>query len=109
MNWKVYNLPLDKKSVYDLRSSGKSLTKPGIIFRGNFFITKSGDTFFDVSNYTKGMVWINSHNLGRYWNIGPQKRLFCPESWLFEGMNEIMILDLHLTEPKPVFGMKTLE
>ncbi len=85
MNWKVYNMPLDKKSVYDLRSSGKSLTKPGIIFRGNFFITKSGDTFFDVSNYTKGIVWINSHNLGRYWNIGPQKRLYCPESWLFEG------------------------
>jgi beta-galactosidase len=109
MNWKVYNLPMDKKYIYDLRSSGRLLNKPGIFFRGNFFINRSGDTYFDFTNYTKGVVWINGHNLGRYWNIGPQIRLYCPESWLFEGPNEIMIFDLHLTEPKPVFGMKTLE
>jgi beta-galactosidase len=109
MNWKVYNLPMDKKYMYDLRSSGQINKRPGIFFRGNFFITRTGDTFFDVSNYTKGVVWINGHNLGRFWNIGPQKRLYCPESWLFDGLNEIMIFDLHTTEPKPVFGMKTQE
>jgi beta-galactosidase len=109
MNWKVYNLPMDKKYIFDLRSSGKSLNKPGIFFRGNFFIKKTGDTFFDLTNYTKGILWINGHNLGRYWNIGPQKRLYCPESWLNEGLNEILIFDLHQTEPKPVLGMKTLE
>jgi beta-galactosidase len=109
MNWKVYNLPMDKRYIYDLRSSGKTLNKPGIFFRGNFFIQKTGDTFFDLTNYTKGILWINGHNLGRYWNIGPQVRLYCPESWLIEGLNEILIFDLHLTEPKPVLGMKTLE
>ena len=109
MNWKVYNLPMDKKYIFELRSSGATQKKPGIFFRGNFFITKSGDTFFDITNYTKGIVWINGHNLGRYWNIGPQKRLYCPESWLYEGANEILIFDLHLTEPKPVLGMTTLE
>jgi beta-galactosidase len=109
MNWKVYNLPMDKKYIYDLRSSGKNLNKPGIFFRCNFFIQKTGDTFFDLTNYVKGVLWINGHNLGRYWNIGPQKRLFCPQSWLNEGLNEILIFDLHLTEPKPVLGMKTLE
>lgn len=107
MNWKVYNLPMDKKYIYDLRSSGQNLAKPGVFFRGNFFIQKAGDTFFDVTNYIKGVVWINGHNLGRYWNIGPQKRLYCPESWLNEGFNEILIFDLHLTEPKPVLGMQT--
>jgi beta-galactosidase len=109
MNWKVYNMPMDKKFIYQLRSAGRTQVKPGIFFRGNFFIQKSGDTYFDVSNYKKGIVWINGHNLGRYWDIGPQKRLYCPQSWLMEGMNEIMIFDIHLTEPKPVFGMKTLE
>jgi beta-galactosidase len=109
MNWKIYNLPMDKKYIFDLRSSGKTLNKPGIFFRGNFFIQKAGDTFFDLTNYTKGILWINGHNLGRYWKIGPQKRLYCPESWLNEGLNEILIFDLHQTEPKPVLGMKTLE
>jgi beta-galactosidase len=109
MNWKVYNLPMEKKYIYDLRSSGKSLTKPGIFYRGTFFVQKNGDTYFDLSNYSKGVVWVNGHNLGRYWNIGPQKRLYCPESWLFEGPNEILVFDLLLTEPKPILGMKTLE
>jgi beta-galactosidase len=109
MNWKVYNLPMDKKYIFDLRSSGKTHNKPGIFYRGNFFLQETGDTYFDLTNYNKGILWINGHNLGRYWNIGPQKRLYCPRSWLSTGLNEILIFDLHLTEPKPVLGMKTLE
>lgn len=109
MNWEVYNLPLDAKFIYNIRSSGRTLNKPGVIFKGNFAIGITGDTYIDVSNYTKGIVWINGHNLGRYWNIGPQQRLFCPASWLRAGLNEILILDLHQTAPKPVFGFKTLE
>jgi len=114
MNWKVYNLPMDRKFIYDLRSSGKSLKKPGVFFKGNFMLNSiSGnllsDTFIDVSNYIKGVVWVNGHNLGRYWNIGPQKRLYCPSSWMRDGMNEIIVFDLHQTEAKPITGMKTLE
>jgi beta-galactosidase len=114
MNWKVYNLPMDNKFIYDLRSSGKNLDKPGIFFRGSFILSRpagnlSADTFIDVSNYVKGIVWVNGHNLGRYWNIGPQKRLYCPASWLKEGLNEIMIFDLHQKEAKIVAGMTTQE
>ena len=108
-NWQVYNLPMDRKTIYDLRSSGRNLDKPGIIFKGSFMILDNGDTFIDVSNYEKGVVWINGHNLGRYWNEGPQVRLFCPASWLRQGLNEIIIFDLHQTVPKPVFGFKTME
>jgi len=76
MNWKIYKLPMDWKYIYDLRSSGKVLNKPGIFFKGNFSLAITGDTYFDLSNYKKGIVWVNGHNLGRYWEIGPQKRLF---------------------------------
>lgn len=114
MNWKVYNFLMDRKFIFDLRSSGKTLGKPGVFFRGSFVLTRAegnigADTYIDVSNYIKGIVWVNGHNLGRYWNIGPQKRLYCPASWLREGLNEIMIFDLHQTEPKIVAGMKTPE
>ena len=109
MNWKVYNLPMDGKFIYDLRSTGKTLNKPGIFFKGNFSLISTGDTFFDVSNYTKGIVWVNGHNLGRYWDIGPQKRLYCPGSWIRKGLNEIIIFDLHETEPKFVASAKTME
>jgi beta-galactosidase GanA len=63
----------------------------------------------DLSSFTKGIIWVNGHNLGRYWNIGPQKRLFCPSNWLRAGQNEIMIFDLHNTESQWVSGFKSLE
>jgi beta-galactosidase len=109
MNWKIYNLPMDKKFIYDLRSTGKTLNKPGIFFIGNFSLAYTGDTYFDISNYKKGIVWVNGHNLGRYWDIGPQKRLYCPASWLKVAMNEIIIFDLHQTEARPVAGMPAME
>jgi beta-galactosidase len=109
MNWKIFKLPMGWKYIYDLRSSGKVINKPGIFFKGNFSLAITGDTFFDVSNYTKGIVWVNGHCLGRFWNIGPQKRLYCPASVLRTSLNEIIILDLHETDPKPVAGVTTLE
>ena len=105
---------MDRKFIFDLRSSGKSIKKPGVFFRGNFVLTSAAgnvgaDTFIDVSNFTKGLVWINGHNLGRYWNLGPQKKLFCPSPWLREGLNEIMIFDIHQTEGKMLSGTSTMK
>ncbi len=114
INWKMYNFPMDRKFIWELRSSGTSIDRPGVFFRGSFVLSRGegnlySDTFIDVSNYTKGIVWINGHNLGRYWNIGPQKRLYCPSTYLREGMNEIIVFDLHQTEAKTVSGAKTME
>jgi beta-galactosidase len=53
-----------------------------------------GDTFLDMRPWGKGCVWVNGHNLGRYWNIGPQQTMYVPRPWLKPGANEILILDL---------------
>jgi len=108
-NWKVYKLPMDKKFIYNLRSSGKVVNKQGVFFRGLFSLAYTGDTYFDMSNYTKGIVWVNGHNIGRFWEIGPQKRLYCPSSFIKQGLNEILILDLHLTGARPVRGVTSME
>jgi beta-galactosidase len=42
----------------------------------------------------KGMVWVNGHNLGRYWNIGPQQTMYIPGPWLKKGENETIVFDL---------------
>jgi len=44
-NWKIYKLPLDWKFVYDLRSSGRTVNKPGVYFKGNFSLIEPGDTY----------------------------------------------------------------
>jgi beta-galactosidase len=54
------------------------------------------------------VVWVNGHNLGRYWDIGPQTRLYCPASWLKAGQNEVIVLDLLKTEASPLKGAATL-
>lgn len=109
MNWKIYNLPMDDKFIYNLRSSNRTPGKRGIFFKGNFFLTSPGDTFIDMSNFKKGIAWVNGHNLGRYWNAGPQKRLYCPGTFLRQGNNEMIVFDLHQLEPQLVFGFKTME
>jgi beta-galactosidase len=47
---------------------------------------------------------VNGHNLGRYWDIGPQTKLYCPASWLVKGKNTVVVLDLHMTDASPLRG-----
>jgi beta-galactosidase len=78
-------------------------------FKAQFNLNETGDTYFDLSKYSKGMVYVNGHNLGRYWNIGPQQKIFCPAQWLKKGDNEILVFDLLQTMAAPVSAGATLE
>jgi len=108
MEWESFGLPLKDAWVSKLAPSTVG-SKPGVFFCGTFLLDKAADTYIDMSNYTKGIVWVNGHNLGRYWEIGPQKRLYCPAPWLKKGANTITVLDLHQLEAKPLSGKETLE
>lgn len=109
MNWEVFGFPLEETWIQSLKRAATPATRPGVFFKGTFRLDKPGDTFFDMTDYRKGYVWVNGHNLGRYWEIGPQKRLYCPAVWLEPGENEVIVLDLHQTEAKPIEGHETLE
>lgn len=104
-NWQVFPLPLLADAVTGASEVKIPSARPGSQFRGQFTLTeKPADTFFDMSKYEKGTIWVNGHNLGRYWSVGPQLRLYCPASWLKQGVNTVDIVDLELTEPRPVRG-----
>ncbi len=104
--WEVYNLPpfyefVSKKNYKD----GEAINGPAY-YRATFNLDKIGDTFFDMQTWGKGMVWVNGHALGRYWEIGPQQTLFMPGCWLKEGENEIIVLDLKGPSSTSVCGLK---
>jgi beta-galactosidase len=61
-----------------------------------------------MRGWGKGIVWVNGHNLGRYWRIGPQQSLFVPSGWLKKGQNEIIVLDLEEGLSRSVQGSKEL-
>lgn len=107
MNWDVYCLPMKVDFIKNL-SQTKNNMKQGVFFEGEFKLDIVADTYIDMSNYKKGVVWVNGHNLGRYWNIGPQHALYCPAPWLINGKNEIVVFDLHQLKAVPLKGVKEL-
>ena len=107
MNWEFYPLPMDSDYINNLSQAEKNI-KRGTFFKGGFTLDELADTYIDMSDYKKGVVWVNGHNLGRYWEIGPQFRLYCPASWLKKGKNEIIVFDLHQLEAMPIKGVKEL-
>lgn len=109
MNWEVFGLPMTEQYVQQLKATGGSEERPGQFLKGTFKLSRTADTYIDVSALKKGVIWVNGHNLGRYWEIGPQKRLYCPAPWLKKGTNEIVVFDLHQTAPASVSGARTLE
>jgi beta-galactosidase len=52
----------------------------------------------------KGFVWVNGHNLGRFWKIGPQQTLFLPGVWLKKGKNEVVVFDEGPTVANPTIA-----
>jgi beta-galactosidase len=109
MDWDIFSLPLNEKFIAALKPKYPQGFHDGIFFKGEFTLAKTGDTYFDMHNYSKGVLYINGHNLGRYWNIGPQQRLYCPASWLKKGKNEIVVFDLHQQQAAAVSGTASLE
>jgi len=110
MNWQMTLLPLDEKFIKTQKPDMNievPADKPCNFFSGSFTLSQTGDTWFDVSNYSKGVLYVNGHNLGRYWNVGPQQRLYCPASWLKKGVNEILVFDLHEVEAKGIQGVES--
>lgn len=93
MDWEVFPLPLDASHLRRLQWRAADLSGP-VFRRGVFTAPRRGDTFLDLRGWGKGYVWINGHNLGRYWHIGPQQTLFLPGAWLKKGPNTCIVLDL---------------
>ena len=109
MNWEIFPLPMDDKFIQSLQPSADQEKDHGNFFKGEFELTTTGDTYFNLSNFSKGVAWVNGHNLGRYWNIGPQLHLYCPASWLKKGKNKIIIFDLYKKDSALANGLISLE
>ncbi len=93
-DWQVQLLPVD----YDFVASRKygniePSSAPGY-YKSSFKVKKVGDTYLDMSSWSKGLVWINGHCLGRFWNVGPQQTLYVPGCWLKKGVNEVIVMDI---------------
>ncbi|NNV55678.1 glycoside hydrolase family 35 protein [Limnovirga soli] len=109
MNWQIFPLPMQNNFVQQLQPTSNGDLHDGVFFKGNITINNPADTYLDMSKFKKGMLWVNGHNLGRYWNTGPQFKLFCPGVWLKKGNNQVIVFDFHQQQATTIKGEKTLE
>lgn len=105
-DWLVYSFPPYYEFVKNKKYKNGENKKAPAYYRAKFYLDKCGDTFLDMQTWGKGMVWVNGHALGRFWEIGPQQTLFMPGCWLKKGENEIIVLDLKGPSKKEVVGLE---
>ncbi|XP_068876978.1 beta-galactosidase-1-like protein isoform X3 [Aphelocoma coerulescens] len=109
-NWLIYPLAIDTAvqqgwphAALPESSSGGRV---GPAFYTGTFETPgiAWDTFVKFPGWSKGLLWINGFNLGRYWTRrGPQQTLFVPGSVLHVGRpNNITVLELEGAPPTPL-------
>lgn len=91
--YEIFPLPLDEKQLDKLDfSAGYSENAPAF-YKFEFEANELGDTFLDTAGFGKGCAFINGFNLGRFWEIGPQKRLYVPAPLLKKGKNTLIIFE----------------
>ncbi len=100
--WHMYKLPMDQMPDCTKMGScaytndtahGARLKDCPVVYEGTFTLNETGDTFIDMEEWGKGIIFINGRNIGRYWQVGPQQTLYIPGVWLKKGENKIVIFE----------------
>lgn len=90
-NWQQYPLPLE--SIEKVDFSGSWQEGLPSFYAYDFVCDQMGDTYLDLSQFGKGVAYINNNHLGRFWNVGPHLSLYVPESFLKLGKNRLVIFE----------------
>jgi beta-galactosidase len=90
-DWQIIRLPLDEPPTdgYEQHTCGGPC-----FYKGDLQVSSPGDTYLNTASLGKGVVWVNGHLLGRFWNVGPMGSLYLPGAWLHRGSNALTVLDL---------------
>lgn len=89
-SWDVYPLPMTDLS--GLSFGGDEAEAPAF-YEGTFTVEEPADTFLRTDSFKKGFVVLNDFNLGRYWEVGPQKTLYVPGPLLKKGENTLLLFE----------------
>ena len=107
--WNMYKLPMSQApecgkmgscTFTNSAAQAAKLKDSPVIYEGTFTLDKTGDTFIDMEEWGKGIIFINGKNIGRYWQVGPQQTLYIPGVWLKKGENKIVIFEQLNESPK---------
>ena len=110
-SWEIYSLPMDDLSR--LRMLPEPCSGP-CFYRSEISTSEPADTYLDTRSLHKGQLWVGTHNVGRFWSVGPEYTLYVPGVWLQRGTTLITFFDLQgdssdrlKSAAKPIVGVTT--
>jgi beta-galactosidase len=102
--WEQFSLPFRHPESATFTEADDPAGVP-VVRKGMFRMETVGDTYLDMRQWGKGCVWVNGHNLGRYWRTGPQQTIYVPAEWLKKGDNEVVVFELLKPETRVLEGI----
>lgn len=92
-NYEIYPLSLNENQLEKLDFDSGYFEGVPAFYKFEFEADETCDTFLDTDGFGKGVAFVNGFNIGRFWEIGPQKRLYIPAPLLNKGRNVIVIFE----------------
>ena len=90
----IFPISLEVDQVKNIDFSSGFKDNVPAYYKFDIEVEEPCDTFLDTTGFAKGCAFINGFNLGRFWDIGPQKRLYLPAPLLKKGTNTIVIFEI---------------
>lgn len=101
--WKIRHLPMDNLDNLVWNADCDASDGGNKFYRFDFDVEgEICDTFLRTDNFKKGFSVLNGFNLGRFWEIGPQKTLYAPASLIKNGENELIIYESDGLKGEPI-------
>jgi len=104
-DWEVVTFEMD--NVDEVNYVEGTDAKIPAFFKGEFEASSQNDCFVHFDNFTKGVIYINGFNLGRYWDFGPQTELYLP-GVLLKEKNEIVVFEAEGLKGEPVVQINSI-
>ncbi|MHC5269271.1 glycoside hydrolase family 35 protein [Enterococcus sp. LJL98] len=111
LDWEQYALPFEDEAKLAIDFSKAWQEGQPAFYQYQFKLDEIEDTFVNLQNFGKGIVLVNGHHIGRFWNKGAQQSLYLPKGFL-QAENEVVIFEtegvygetLSFTE-KPIYNL----
>lgn len=91
-DWAIYAVDEDAMRAFAPARAEETAGVPGV-YQLTFPVDIPADTFLELPGWGKGVVFLNGFALGRFWEIGPQKRLYIPAPLLKSGENTLTVVE----------------
>ncbi|KPG70583.1 glycoside hydrolase family 35 protein [Enterococcus sp. RIT-PI-f] len=91
-DWQHYSLELSPEQLQKIDFGKETLSGTPCFYRIWIHLDKPENTFLDCRTLGKGVVFVNGHHIGRYWQ-GPVRHLYAPAYFWQQGDNEVIVFE----------------